>query len=49
MCSFSSAIHYEKLHLLKPHYHATKTQKKLIYNYYVTIVLGITMNVQLSP
>jgi hypothetical protein len=29
--------HYEKLHPSKPHYLATKTQKKLIYNYCATI------------
>ncbi len=41
--------HYEKLHLLKPHYPITKTQKtthiQLFYNY----PLGITTTMQLSP
>jgi hypothetical protein len=30
-------IHYEKSCLSKPHYLATKTQNKLIYNYYAII------------
>jgi hypothetical protein len=42
-------MHYEKSHLLKPHYLATKIQKKtyiqILYNY----PLGITTTIQLSP
>jgi hypothetical protein len=30
--------HYEKLHVLKPHYPIIRTQKKLIYNYCETIL-----------
>jgi len=32
-------MHYEKSRSSKPHYPTIKTQKKLIYNYYV-IILG---------
>ncbi len=34
----SMDIHYEKSHPSKSHYNATKTKKKLIYNYYATIL-----------
>ncbi len=33
--------HDEKLRPSKPHYPSTKTQKKLVYNYYATIPLEI--------
>ncbi len=36
--SVRCSLHYEKSHMLKPHCPTTKTQKKLIYNYYVIIL-----------
>jgi hypothetical protein len=41
-------LHYEKSHLLKSHYLATKTQKKTHIQLLCNYPLGITTNVQLS-
>jgi hypothetical protein len=41
--------HYEKLHLLKPHYLATKIQKTTHIQLLCNYPLGITTIVQLSP
>jgi hypothetical protein len=38
---FSIVFHYKKLHPSKPHYLVSKTKKKFIYNYCVTIPLEI--------
>ncbi len=42
-------IHYEKSHLLKPHYPAIKTQKIICIQLLCNYPLGITTIVQLSP
>jgi len=49
-CTQKIVIHYEKLRLPKPHYLATKIQKKLVYNYYATILWVLQLlYMQLSP
>jgi hypothetical protein len=41
--------HYEKLHLLKPYYYATRAQKKIRIQLLCNYPLSITTIMQLSP